>query len=57
MRWTFSTYRGGRGEYRDLLGKSEGKERYLLQDPDIDRRIIVKWISMKWNFGAWTGLM
>jgi len=25
-----------------------------LEDPGIDRRIILRWIFMKWNVGAWT---
>jgi hypothetical protein len=27
-----------------------------LKDPDIDKRIILKWIFEKWD-GAWTGLI
>jgi hypothetical protein len=26
-----------------------------LEDPDIDRRIILRWIFRKWDGGAWTG--
>jgi len=43
-----------RGVYRVLVGKPEGKNH--LGDPDIDGRIILRWIFMKWDVGAWTGL-
>jgi hypothetical protein len=44
-----------RGAYRVLVGKPEGKNH--LEDPDVDGRIILKWIFSKWNGGAWTGLI
>jgi len=28
-----------------------------LKDPGIECRMILKWISYKWNEGAWTGLI
>jgi hypothetical protein len=28
-----------------------------LDDPDIDGRIIFRWIFKKWDLGAWTGLI
>jgi hypothetical protein len=31
------------------------RERDHLEDPGIDRRIILKWIFMKWNVRIWTG--
>jgi len=30
-------------------------ERDHLEDPGVDRRIILRWISRKWNVGVWTG--
>jgi len=35
---------GGRGVYRVLVGKPEGKG-----DPAVDGRIILRWIFRKWN--------
>jgi hypothetical protein len=31
------------------------RERDHLQDPGIDRRMIVRWIFRKWDIGVWTG--
>ena len=33
------------------------KERDHLEEPGVDERIILRWISMKLGVGAWTGLM
>ena len=33
------------------------RERDNLEDPDIDGRIILRWILRKWDVGAWTGLL
>jgi hypothetical protein len=30
-------------------------ERYYLKDPGVDGRIILIWMSRKWNVEAWTG--
>ena len=44
-----------RGVYRVLVGKPEGKRR--LGDLDIDGRIILQWIFMKWvGTIDWIGL-
>jgi hypothetical protein len=37
----------GRGVYRVLLGKPEGRR--PLGDPDVDGRIILRWIFRKWE--------
>jgi len=31
------------------------EERYHLGDPDVDGRIVLRWIFMKWDVAAWTG--
>ena len=43
----------GRGVYRVLVGKPEGKR--PLEDPGVDGRIIFSWIFRKWDVGVWTG--
>ena len=57
MRWTGHTSRVGerRGAYTVLVGKPEGKNYF--QDPDIDGRIILRWIFRKLNGEKWTGLI
>jgi hypothetical protein len=40
--------------YRVLVGKPEGKR--PLGDPDVDGRIILRWIFRKWDVRIWTGL-
>jgi len=39
--------------YRVLAGKHEGKR--PLGRQDVDGRIILRWIFLKWDIGAWTG--
>jgi len=31
------------------------KERNHLRDPDLDGRMILRWIFRKWDVGVWTG--
>jgi len=31
------------------------RERDHLGDPDVDGRVILRWIFRKWDVGAWTG--
>jgi hypothetical protein len=52
---TCGTYGERRGAYRALVGKPEGR-RYL-QDPDVDGRIILKWIFERFDGGIdWINL-
>ena len=44
-----------RGVYMVLVGNL--RERDHLEDPGIERRIILRWIFRKWDVGAWTGLI
>jgi len=44
----------GRGVYRALVGKPEGK-RPLGGDPDADGRIILRWIFRQWEGVVGTG--
>jgi hypothetical protein len=39
----------GRGEYRTLVGRPEGRNH--LEDPGVDGRIILKLIFKKWDGG------
>jgi hypothetical protein len=41
------------GLYRVWVEKSVGKRR--LEDPDVDGRIILRWIFGEWDVGVWTG--
>ena len=49
MRWAGHVARmgEGRGVHRVLVGKPEGK--YHWGDPDVDGRIILRWIFRKWE--------
>jgi len=35
------------------MGKSVGMNHF--EDPDVDGRIILRWIFREWDGGAWTG--
>ena len=43
----------GKGVYRVLVGKAEGKRPL---GTHLDGRIILRWILRKWDVGVWTGL-
>jgi len=45
MRWA--------GQVACMVGKPEGRD--YLEDPDLDGRIILRWIFRKWDVGVWTG--
>jgi len=46
-------YGGGRGVYRVLVEKLEGKSQW--GNPDADGRIILRWIFRKWEEHVGTG--
>jgi len=50
MGGTCSTYWGD-----ERLIRGFGEERYHLEDPDVDGRMILRWICGKWYVGVWTG--
>ena len=55
MRWAGRVARMGDGRdvHRVLVGKPEGKNHW--RDPDVDGRIILRWIFMKWEGVVGTG--
>jgi hypothetical protein len=57
IRWAGHVARMGRGEaYTGFWwGKLRKGDRW--GDPDIDGRIILRWISRKWHVGVWIGLI
>jgi len=56
MRWVGHVARMGeeRGVYRVLVGKPEGRNRWV--DLGVDRWIILGWICRRWDVGIWTEL-
>ena len=55
MRWVGHVARmgEGRGVHRILVGKPEGTDHW--GDPDVDGRIILRWIFRKWEGVVGTG--
>ena len=53
MAGAYSSYGERRGLHRVFVGKYDGKNH--LEDPDVDWRIILKWIFRNWGAGSWTG--
>ena len=55
VRWAAHVAHMGerRSVHRVLVGKPEGK--IYLEDPGIDRTIILRWVFSKWDVGSWTG--
>jgi hypothetical protein len=46
----------GKGEVHTGFWWGDLRESDHLRDPDVDGRIIIKWIFTKWDGVAWTGL-
>jgi hypothetical protein len=46
---------GGRGEVYTGFWCGNLRERVPLGDPGANGRIILRWISRKWDVGTWTG--
>ena len=57
MRWAGHVARVGRGEVYTGFWWGSMRERDHLGDPDVDGRIILRWMFRKWDVGAWTGLI
>jgi hypothetical protein len=53
MGGSFSTYGGGKRRIQGFGGETEGRDH--LGDPDVDGKIILRWVFNKWDVGAWTG--
>jgi hypothetical protein len=43
----------GRGVYRVLVGNLRVRDRW--GDPDVDGRMILRWVFSKWDVWVWTG--
>jgi hypothetical protein len=48
-----SVYGGGEAYTRFWWGNL--RDRDHLGDPDVDERVILRWIFRKWDVGVWTG--
>jgi hypothetical protein len=55
MRWARHVARMGEGTgvYRILVGSLREKGQW--GDPDVDWRIILRWIVRMWDLGVWSG--
>jgi hypothetical protein len=55
MRWAGHVALMGRGEAYAGYWWGNLKERYHLENPGVDDRIVFLWIFRKWDVGVWTG--
>jgi len=53
MRWAGHVTRRGRGEGCTGFWWRNLEERDYLEDPGIDRRIILRWLFRKWDVEVW----
>jgi len=54
MRWEGHVARIGRGEAYTEFWWGNLKERDRLEDPELDGKIILRWIFRQWEMGTWT---
>jgi len=54
MGWAGHVERMGRGEACTGFWWGNLREKDHLEDTDVGRRIILRWIFRKWDVGAWT---
>ena len=52
---TFSAHGGVGGEACAGFWWGNLREKVHLGDPGVERRILLRWISRKWDVGVWTG--
>jgi hypothetical protein len=55
MRWVGHVVRVGRSKAYTGFCWGNLREKDHLGDPDIDGRIILRWMFRKWDVGVWTG--
>jgi hypothetical protein len=46
---------GGEERCKQGFGEGNMRERDHLGDPDVDGRIILRWMLRLWEVGVWTG--
>jgi len=54
MRWAGHVAHRGRVEAYTGVWWGKLRERYHLENPGVDGRIILRWIFRKWDVGTWT---
>jgi len=55
IRWAGHVARMGQERCIQGFGGGKLRERDHLGDPDVDGRIILRWIFRRWDVGVWTG--
>ena len=55
MRWARHVALWGRGRAYVAFWWGNLREKDHLEDPNLDGRIILRWIFRKWDVGVWTG--
>jgi len=57
VRWVGHRHVWVRGEIHTGFWWGNLRDRYHLEDPGVDGRIILRWISRKWDVEVWIGSM